>query len=123
MAVKDMEQYQFQSGQEAVANGKKGGIASGEARRKKREAREWAKIALDELIKDKKTGQVFATRFVMIKKQIQKAINSGDTKAFEKVLRVAGEWEQENNNQVVIVNNYNGVSAEAREALEHIDEL
>lgn len=114
---------QFRAGEEQAKTAQKGGIASGAARRAKREAREWAKIALDELIKDKKTGEEFATRFVMVKKQIQKAINNSDTKAFEKVLRVAGEWEQESNQQVVIVNNYNGVTSDAREALENIDEL
>ena len=117
------ENLRTPTSEEAREIGRKGGIASGAARRAKREAREWAKIALDELIKDKKTGEEFATRFVMVKKQIQKAINNSDTKAFEKVLRVAGEWEQESNQQVVIVNNYNGVTSDAREALENIDEL
>lgn len=102
--------------------GQKGGIASGKARRAKREAREWAKIALDEMLKGKH-GEDVPTRYAMIKKQIQKAVGKGDTASFEKVLRLAGEWEQENGGSVVIVNNYNGLTAEAREAMEHIDEL
>lgn len=101
---------------------RKGGIASGKARRAKREAREWAKIALDEMLKGKH-GEDVPTRYAMIKKQIQKAVNKGDTASFEKVLRLAGEWEQENGGSVVIVNNYNGLTAEAREAMEHVDEL
>ena len=100
----------------------KGGIASGKARRAKREAREWAKIALDEMLKGKH-GEDVPTRYAMIKKQIQKAVGKGDTASFEKVLRLAGEWEQENGGSVVIVNNYNGLTAEAREAMEHVDEL
>lgn len=102
--------------------GRKGGIASGKARRAKREAREWAKIALDEMLKDKH-GEDVPTRYAMIKKQIQKAVGKGDTASFEKVLRLAGEWEQESGGSVVIVNNYNGLTAEAREAIEHVDEL
>lgn len=102
--------------------GQKGGIASGKARRAKREAREWAKIALDEMLKGKH-GEDVPTRYAMIKKQIQKAVGKGDTASFEKVLRLAGEWEQENGGSVVIVNNYNGLTAEAREAIEHVDEL
>lgn len=102
--------------------GQKGGIASGKARRAKREAREWAKIALDEMLKGKH-GEDVPTRYAMIKKQIQKAVGKGDTASFEKVLRLAGEWEQENGGSVVIVNNYNGLTAEAREAMEHVDEL
>lgn len=101
---------------------RKGGIASGKARRAKREAREWAKIALDEMLKGKH-GEDVPTRYAMIKKQIQKAVNKGDTASFEKVLRLAGEWEQESGGSVVIVNNYNGLTAEAREAMEHVDEL
>lgn len=102
--------------------GQKGGIASGKARRAKREAREWAKIALDEMLKGKH-GEDVPTRYAMIKKQIQKAVGKGDTASFEKVLRLAGEWEQETGGSVVIVNNYNGLTAEAREAMEHVDEL
>ena len=102
--------------------GRKGGIASGKARLAKREAREWAKIALDEMLKGKH-GEDVPTRYAMIKKQIQKAVGKGDTASFEKVLRLAGEWEQESGGSVVIVNNYNGLTAEAREAMEHIDEL
>jgi hypothetical protein len=102
--------------------GQKGGIASGKARRAKREAREWAKIALDEMLKGKH-GEDVPTRYAMIKKQIQKAVGKGDTASFEKVLRLAGEWEQESGGSVVIVNNYNGLTAEAREAMEHVDEL
>ena len=112
-----------QSREEAVKNGRKGGIASGKARREMREARELVKIALDELVRDKKTGEEMPKRLAMIQKQIQKAINNADTTAFEKVFRLAGEWEQETSSNVTIVNNYNGISAEAADALNHIDEL
>ena len=102
---------------------RRGGIASGKARRERREARELVKIALDELVRDKKTGEEMPKRLAMIQKQIQKAINNADTTAFEKVFRLAGEWEQETSSNVTIVNNYNGISAEAADALNHIDEL
>ena len=122
MAQKDLIPFSKRSKEEAKVNGRKGGIASGKARRAKREAREWAKIALDEMLKGKH-GEDVPTRYAMIKKQIQKAVNKGDTASFEKVLRLAGEWEQEVGGSVVIVNNYNGLTAEAREAMEHVDEL
>ena len=101
---------------------RKGGKASGAARRAKKEMREWAKIALDELIKDKQ-GNELATRYAMVKKQILKAINNSDTKAFEKVLRVAGEWEQENamTTPVVVVVNTSDKGARAMERLKETD--
>ena len=117
--------YQFdkQTASEQREIARLGGIASGKARRERREARELVKIALDELVRDKKTGEEMPKRLAMIQKQIQKAINNADTTAFEKVFRLAGEWEQETNSNVTIVNNYNGISAEAADALNHIDEL
>lgn len=117
--------YQFdkQTASEQREIARLGGIASGKARRERREARELVKIALDELVRDKKTGEEMPKRLAMIQKQIQKAINNADTTAFEKVFRLAGEWEQETSSNVTIVNNYNGISAEAADALNHIDEL
>ena len=117
--------YQFdkQTASEQREIARLGGIASGKARRERREARELVKIALDELVRDKKTGEEMPKRLAMIQKQIQKAINNADTTAFEKVFRLAGEWEQETNSNVTIVNNYNGISAEGADALNHIDEL
>lgn len=117
--------YQFdkQTASEQREIARLGGIASGKARRERREARELVKIALDELVRDKKTGEEMPKRLAMIQKQIQKAINNADTTAFEKVFRLAGEWDAETSSNVTIVNNYNGISAEAADALNHIDEL
>lgn len=121
--LKNGEATQFRAGEEQAKIARLGGIASGKARRERREARELVKIALDELVRDKKTGEEMPKRLAMIQKQIQKAINNADTTAFEKVFRLAGEWEQETSSNVTIVNNYNGISAEAADALNHIDEL
>lgn len=50
--LKRGEATQFRSGKEAARNGHKGGIASGKARRKKRDMREAAKVLLDTEVKN-----------------------------------------------------------------------
>jgi hypothetical protein len=101
----------------------KGGIASGEARREKKEFREFAKIVLDELVKDKKSGEQIPTRYAALKSVMKKVLKDGDHNALRTLAQMAGEWEQESSSNVTIVNNYNGISAEAADALNHIDEL
>ena len=102
---------------------RKGGIASGEARREKKEFREFAKIVLDELVKDKKSGAELPTRYAALKSVMKKVLKDGDHNALRTLAQMAGEWEQESSSNVTIVNNYNGISAEAADALNHIDEL
>lgn len=50
--LKRGEATRFKSGEEAARNGHKGGIASGKARRKKRDMREAAKVLLDAEVKN-----------------------------------------------------------------------
>lgn len=108
---------------EAREIGKKGGVNSGKARREKKEMREFAKMVLDELVKDKKTGKQVPTRYAMVKRLVQKVLKDGDVQAFKTIAAQVGEQPKEANNNVVIINNYNGLTAEAQDALEHIDEL
>lgn len=78
-----------QSRAEAVANGTKGGIASGEARRRKRDIRLALEALLEKDIQDKH-GNTMSTAEAIALKQIEKALK-GDTKAFEVVRDTAGQ--------------------------------
>lgn len=55
MAYDDIVEYQFRSGDEAQENGRKGGIASGAARRRKRSLKEAADLFLSLPVTDPKT--------------------------------------------------------------------
>lgn len=78
-----------QSREEAVANGTKGGIASGEARRRKRDIRLALEALLEKDITDKR-GNTMSTAEAIALKQVEKALK-GDTKAFEVVRDTAGQ--------------------------------
>lgn len=74
---------------------KKGGIASGAARRRKRDMREWAEI-LGQTLMTMKTpdGQTVAEgdmAAAVVLKQYQKAINKSDTAAAAFLMRLRGE--------------------------------
>lgn len=87
--LKNTEATQFQSGSEAVEAGQKGGIASGEARRRKRDIRLALEALLEKDITDKH-GNVMSTAEAIAIKQIEKALK-GDTRAFEVVRDSAGQ--------------------------------
>lgn len=55
MSREDIVQYQFRSGDEAQENGRKGGVASGAARRRKRSLKEAADLFLSLPVTDTKT--------------------------------------------------------------------
>lgn len=74
---------------------RKGGIASGAARRRKRDMREWAEI-LGQTLMTMKTpdGQTVADgdmAAAVVLKQYQKAINKSDTAAAAFIMRLRGE--------------------------------
>ena len=71
--LKNTEATQFQSGSEAVEAGQRGGIASGEARRRKRDIRLALEALLEKDITDKK-GNVMTTTEAIALKQIEKAL-------------------------------------------------
>lgn len=72
------------SKEEAKARGKKGGIASGEARRRKKTMRELLEIAMERPQGDKTTAEAITVAL------LEKAL-SGDVKAYEVVRDTLGE--------------------------------
>lgn len=78
-----------QSREEAVRNGKKGGIASGKARRKKKEMREELIAILEEKITDSKGKKVKIQRSILLA-QVKEALK-GKTKAAEFIRDTIGE--------------------------------
>lgn len=112
-----------QSREEAVKNGRKGGIASGEAKREKKEMRDFAKLVFDELVKDKKSGAELPTRYAMVKRLVQKVLKDGDVSAFRELTKVAGEMpkNEEQNAPVVVIVNTSEKGAKAMERLKEID--
>ena len=97
---------QFRSGEEAVLNGQKGGIASGEARRKKKQTAELMKNILNSSLegKNKVSVKTFASELddedltvnALMAAGIIKAAATGNVKAFETVQRYIGTDEQKN---------------------------
>ena len=89
-----------QSHEEAVENGRKGGIMSGIAKRERKHGKELARLILadglkDEAVKDalRKAGHDTAdmdNETAMLLRQIEKALKTGDTKAFAAVWKAAG---------------------------------
>lgn len=85
----------YRTEDEAREGGRRGGIASGEARRRKKSMREWAEV-LGEVSMHLKTpdgadvpdGNAAAA---VVLKQYQKAINKGDTAAAAFLMRLRGE--------------------------------
>ena len=77
-----------QSPEEASINGKKGGIASGEARRKRRDIRAAMEALLEKKYKTN-MGELSGAEAISLK-QMEKALK-GDPKAFELVRDSAGQ--------------------------------
>lgn len=125
MAKEDIVKHQFTSDQsrtQAAENGRKGGIASGAAKREKKDMAYFARVMLDEIIHDKK-GVEMPTRYAMLKSVLKKVLKDGDVNAFKTITAQAGEQPKEANGNIVIVNNFTGVSPDAADALNNIDEL
>lgn len=84
---------------EARENGRKGGIASGEARRRKRNMREWAEILSAQRAKDRKgniilddDGEALTRDANVVNAQLSKA-EDGDTNAARFVASLLGDLE------------------------------
>lgn len=83
-----------QSREEAKRNGSKGGVASGEARRRAKSMREWAKVIGEQSVTLKDVdgnpfeGDVTAA---IVMKQSMKAVRDSDTRAAEFIMKVRGE--------------------------------
>lgn len=78
-----------QSKEEAMKNGRKGGIASGEARRRKRDIKAALEALLEKTYKGKGGEQLSGAEAIALK-QMEKALK-GDTRAFEVVRDSAGQ--------------------------------
>ena len=123
MAKEDIVKHQFTSDQsrtQAAKNGRKGGIASGEAKRERKDMRYFAKIVLDELVKDKKSGVELPTRYAALKSVLKKVLKEGDHNALKTLAQLAGELPKDAGSDVVINVNYNGVTKEAQDALDDL---
>ena len=83
------EATQFRSGTKAVENGRKGGIASGEARKAKKSLREAMQILMDTDLTGK-DGKTMTGTEAMAAKAFQAALK-GDWKAWELVRDTAGQ--------------------------------
>lgn len=75
------------STEEARERGRKGGIASGKARREKKTAREYAIAVLEGYVKDKD----ITLKDAMMQKLIQRAITDTDLNAIKYILELIGE--------------------------------
>lgn len=83
---------------------KRGGIASGKARREKKHGKELARLILAEGLKDEKVKNALReaghnpddmdNETAMLLRQIEKALKTGDTKAYKAVMDVAGYLEK-----------------------------
>ena len=111
-----------QSREKAVANGRKGGIASGIAKREKKDMAYFARLMLDEVITDKK-GNELPTRYAMLKSVLKKVLKDGDVQAFKTITAQAGEQPQseELTTPVVVVVNTSDKGARAMERLKETD--
>lgn len=78
-----------QSREEAAENGRKGGIASGEARRQKRDLRRALEILLEKEYTDKK-GKVMTGAEAITTKLFEQAMK-GNVKAFETIRSTVGQ--------------------------------
>ena len=107
---------------EARELGKKGGIASGIARREKRDMAYFARLMLDEVITDKK-GNELPTRYAMLKSVLKKVLKDGDVQAFKTITAQAGEQPQseELTTPVLVVVNTSDKGARAMERLKETD--
>ena len=83
------EATEFRSGEQAVENGRKGGIASGEARKAKKSLREAMQILMDTDLTGK-DGKTMTGTEAMAAKAFQAALK-GDWKAWELVRDTAGQ--------------------------------
>lgn len=79
-----------QSRDEAKKNGKKGGIASGIARRKKKTMRELLEIAMSEVVENPRTGEK-KTRDEWVAAAIAQKAMKGDVAAYRTIAEMLGE--------------------------------
>ena len=84
---------QFQTGEKQASIAKKGGIASGVAKREKQTAQQVARAILDEVL-HAKDGSEVTIRYAMLRKAAEKAYK-GDLKAIDTLIKISGEMPAE----------------------------
>lgn len=84
------EATQFRTGEEQAEIARKGGIASGEARRQKRDLRKALEILLEKTVSKDKEGNEISGAEALALKQFEKALK-GDTRAFEVIRDTSGQ--------------------------------
>lgn len=89
MAQEDLIPTNRRTKEEAKELGRKGGIASGKARRLKKETQAVAKAILNELVKTTDGNEV-SVRYAMLRSAAQKALK-GDIKSIDLLVRLADE--------------------------------
>lgn len=89
MAKEDLIPTNRRTKEEAKELGRKGGIASGKARRLKKETQAVAKAILNELVKTTDGNEV-SVRYAMLRSAAQKALK-GDIKSIDLLVRLADE--------------------------------
>lgn len=103
-----------QSREEAVANGRKGGVASGEARRRKRDLRLALELLLEKEYTDKK-GKVMTGAEAITTKLFEQAMK-GNVKAFETIRSTVGQDPVQKVEQV-------NIDAEYEQSVEYVRRL
>lgn len=98
----------------------KGAEATNKAKREKKDFRYFAKIVLDELVKDKKSGAELPTRYAALKSVLKRVLKDGNYKALESLAKLADEMPNSGDSGQVINVIYNGVSKAAQEAIDDL---
>lgn len=111
---------------EARERGRKGGIASGKARLRKKVGRELVKAMLSMELTDEQVRTALAkagydadasNEIAMHARQIEKAQKTGDTKAYNAIMRLAGYYDETDNAERQIIINFNVQTEAARQGL------
>lgn len=84
---------QFRTGEQQAIIARKGGEASGKARREKQNAQQVARAILDEVLKSTDGSEV-TIRYAMLRKAAEKAYK-GDLRAMETLVKISGEMPAE----------------------------
>ena len=98
----------------------KGAEATNKAKRERKDMRYFAKVVLDELVKDKKSGAELPTRYAALKSVLKMVLKVGDHNALKSLAQLAGELPKDAGSDVVINVTYNGVTKEAQDALDDL---
>lgn len=109
-----------QSREKAVENGRKGGVASGEARRRKRDLRLALELLLEKEYTDKK-GKVMTGAEAITAKLFEQAMK-GNVKAFETIRSTVGQDPVQKVEQVNFDADYQQSVEYVRQLMEDSDE-